>query len=82
MIKLYSFMGRGRYSKDEVREYIQKTEKDIVFTEGLGYRNPTTNKAPISKEKALSILKRRGTVDVNEYDKYIEINAFNGNDLF
>lgn len=78
----YSFMGRySECSKEEAIELLKETDKQILYTHGLGYREPTINKVPVSKEKALEYADE-SLVDITEYEDYIHVNTYSGNDLF
>ncbi len=78
----YSFMSKhSDCSKEEAIELIKTTNKQILYTHGLGYRNPTINKVPVSKEKALEHASN-SLVDITEYEDYIHVNTYSGNDLF
>lgn len=82
MKHLYSFMERKYGTKEEAEEIIKDTDKEVLYTHGLGYRNPTIHKVPISKEEAINKLYENSLVDVDEYDEYIHVNSFSGNDMW
>lgn len=72
----------GTLDREKVKEEISKTTKDIKYTYGLGYRNPTTNHKPISKEEAIRIVETESLLDVTEYEDYIHLNAYSCNDMW
>ena len=45
----------GTLNRDEAKEVIINTDKDLKYTYGLGYRNPTTHKKPIDKAEAFAL---------------------------
>jgi len=61
---------------------ILNSNKPCVYTHGLEYRHPTTCRVPISKEKAIEIIKSPNTVDVEEEADVFHINTLSGNDLW
>ena len=80
MIKM-SFWDRT-YNKEKAVELIRNTDKQIKYTHGLGYRNPTIHNKPISKDCALEILDTESTIDIDEYQEHIHINTYSSNDLW
>lgn len=78
----YSFMRRySNCTKEEAKELIRTTDKGFIYTYGLGYRNPTTHRVPITREKALEYADD-GIVDITEEENFIHINRYSSNDLF
>ena len=69
-------------SKEDVKEELKGNPKKLVYTHGLGYRNPTTHRVPIDFEKACKLINDNGLVDVKEFDDYIEINTYSGSDMW
>lgn len=61
---------------------IKKTKRKILYTYGLGYRNPTTYRQPISKEQAIEYVKRGGLLDISSNDEMIHLNEYSGNDMW
>lgn len=83
MKNLYRVMGENECSRDEVIEKLSVTDKVIKYTFGLGFRNPTIHKVVISNEEAVEKFKSNsGMCDVTEYDDWIHLNEFSGNDLW
>ena len=81
-MKSYSFMGSSsNCSKEEAIELIRTTDKGFLYTYGLGYRNPTTHRVPITREKAIEYA-QFSLVDIKEEENFIHINRFSGNDLW
>lgn len=72
----------GTLDKEKALELIQDTNKVIKYTYGLGYRNPTTYKEPITKLQAIKMINRSGMIDITEYDDWIHINEFSDNDMW
>lgn len=72
----------GTLNREKLKNIIRETEKNILYTYGLGYRNPTTNKQKISKERALEIVDTQSLLDANEHETFIHLNAYSANDLF
>ena len=78
----YCFMSKySNCDKEEAIELIKNTNKKFVYTYGLTYRNPTTYRVPITRDKALDYAKS-SIVDITEEDNVIHINRYSGNDLF
>lgn len=81
-MKKYSFMSKySNCTKEEAVKFIQTTDKPFKYTYGLGYRNPTTHKEPITRQQALEYMKD-STVDMTEHEDYIHINRYSSNDLW
>ena len=72
----------GTLDTTKAKEVIATTEKPLKYTYGLGYRNPTTNHKPITKEEAFKIIDTEGWLDIDEYEDYIHLNAFSENDMW
>ena len=64
------------------KEVITNTDKELKYTYGLSFRNPSTHKKPISKEEALRIIDTKGMLDIDEYEDWIHLNAFSDNDMW
>lgn len=77
----YSFCSKSDVSLEFMKVLIKKTTKPIVYTYGLGYRNPTTYRVPITKEKAFEYLDRC-MIDITAETTCIHINEFSGNDMW
>lgn len=79
----YSFMSKNsNASKEEALELLKTTDKDILYTYGLRFRNPTTMDVLVSKERALEIFNSNSTCDVKEYEDHIRLNAYGEMDLW
>lgn len=72
----------GTLDRIKAKEVINNTEKELKYTYGLGYRNPTTNHKPISKEEAIKIIERESLLDITEHEAYIHLNAYSSNDMW
>lgn len=79
MLKMSFF--DGTLDRDKAKEIITNTTKTIKYTYGLGYRNPTTHRKPISKEEAIHIINTESLLDVTEFEDYIHLNAYSDNDM-
>lgn len=81
--QLWKLMGENKYSKEDIIEILKTTKKPIKYTHGLGYRNPTIHKVDCDKEEAIEIFNKRSSMcDIDEYEDYIHLNTYSGNDLF
>lgn len=80
MLKMSFF--NGTLNKPKAKEFILATSKPLKYTYGLGFRNPSTNHKPISKEEAIRIIDNEGWLDIDEYEDYIHLNAFSENDMW
>jgi len=80
MLKMSFF--DGTMNKDELRTFVRETEKEIKYTFGLGYRNPTTHNKPISKEEAMAIIDRESLLDAKEKEECLHLNAYSDNDMW
>ena len=79
----YSFMSRhSTNTREEIKDFLNSTSKPILYTYGLAYRRPTTYKVPITVEKAFEIMAENSTFDLDEYEDYVHLNAYSGNDLW
>ena len=72
----------GTLNRDEAKEVIINTDKDLKYTYGLGYRNPTTHKKPIDKAEALKIVANESYLDITEYEDWIHLNGYSSNDMW
>ena len=72
----------GTLNRQTLTDFISATDKPIRYTYGLSYRNPTTNKALIDKEKALQIVEREGFLDATEKEDCLYLNAYSENDMW
>lgn len=80
MIKMSFY--NGTLNRAELTDAVRKTEKPILFTYGLAYRNPTTYKVPVSVEKAVDIIEKECFLDAEEFTDHIHLNAFSANDMY
>lgn len=80
MLKMSFF--NGTLNRAELKDFVSKTNKPIKYTYGLGYRDPTTNHLPISKEKAIEIINTESLLDADEYEDYLHLNAYSDNDMW
>lgn len=72
----------GTLDRKKAKEFIAATDKPIKYTYGLGYRSPTTNRKPITKERAIEIIDTESLLDIDEYEDYVHLNAFSDNDMW
>lgn len=72
----------GTFNNEKAIDLIQSTDKVIKYTYGLGYRNPTINKEPITKLQAIKMINRNGWLDITEYKDWIHINEYSANDMW
>lgn len=80
MLKMSFF--NGTLNKEDLIKFVENTDKEIRYTYGLGYRNPTTNRELITKDRALEIIASESFLDADEEDEYLHLNAFSANDLY
>lgn len=77
-----SLMGGNANTPATVVKYmLSTTGKRMQYTYGLKYRRPTTYEVPCTREQALSAF-GKGMCDVKEYQDYIDIQEFSGNDMW
>ncbi len=82
--ELYTIFGsEGCFSNDKegLFAHLRKTNKQIKYTHGLGYRHPTIDNVPISAEEAIAEFERYRVADVTEFDDYIHVNTYSGCDF-
>ena len=72
----------GTLDREKAKEFIKETKKPCQYTYGLGYRNPTTNHKPISKDEALHIVATESLLDITEHEDHIHLNAYSSNDMW
>ena len=72
----------GTLDREIAKNIIVNSDKPCLYTYGLGYRNPTTNHKPISKEEALEIIKTKSLLDITEHDDCFHLNAYSSNDMW
>lgn len=78
----YSFFSDSENSKEEALKLLQTTKKEIRYTYGLKFRNPTTYEVPIDNSKALELFLKNSLNDVVEHENYIDFNQYSSNDLY
>ena len=79
---IYCIMGDHECTKEKTVEFLKETIKPIKYTHGLGYRGPTINKVPVNRKKAIEIFNTNSLCDVTEYEDYVHVNTFSGNDMW
>lgn len=72
----------GTLDRAKAKEVIAESEKPCRYTFGLGYRGPTTNREPITKERAMEMIDTQSLLDIDETDEYYHLNAYSDNDMF
>ena len=72
----------GTLDRNVAKEVIINTDKDLKYTYGFGYRNPTTHKKPIDKAEALKIVANESYLDITEYEDWIHLNGYSSNDMW
>ena len=73
---------RNTLNPDVAKDYIAKSDKPCKYTFGLLYRDPTTKRVPISKERAFEIIDSQSFLDIEEFEDYIHLNAYSSNDMW
>ena len=68
--------------KEEMLEFMKTTDKPFKYTYGFKYRRPTTYLVQISREEAINHLMNDCLCDVEETEKYIDINSYSSNDMW
>lgn len=63
-----------------VREFVEHTDKAIMYRYGFEWRG--AGKQKISKEKALKIIEEESWLDVDEYKDELVLNEYSSNDMF
>lgn len=78
----YSFFSESKNTKEEALKLLQDTNKKILYTYGLKFRQPTTYEEPIKNSEALKLFLDNPLNDVVEYENYIDFNQYSSNDLY
>lgn len=78
----HDFFDGPRKTNKEIKDFLSATTKPIKYTYGLKYRNPTTYMVHKSLAEALEIVDNEGLLTVNEYEDYIDMNAYSSNDMW
>lgn len=79
MLKMSFF--NGTLDKEKLKDFIARSNKEIRYTYGLAYKNPTTYKVLISKNEAFDIINKESMLDATEFEDYLNLNAYSANDL-
>ena len=82
MFKHSFFTKQFRKTNEEIIEFLKTTDKPIKYTYGYKYRKPTTCLKPITLEEAIQIVRSQSLLDVDERDDFIDMNAYDGNDMW
>lgn len=72
----------GTLKRDKLKNFINQTEKEILYTYGFSYKNPITCREKITKEKALEIVSNEVLLDADEGENFIHLNAYSSNDMY
>ena len=80
MLKMSFF--NGTVNRQILTDFINTTDLPIKYTYGLGYRSPTTNKVPVTKDRALEIAKNQSLLDATEEKDCLHLNASSANDMW
>ena len=72
----------GTLDKNELKSFVLATSKPIVYTYGLGMRNPTTYRKPVSVDEAIQIVDAQSLLDATEENDCVHLNAFSDNDMW
>ena len=72
----------GTMNRAELKDIINGTDKEIRYTYGYTWKNPTTYRKPISKAEALKIIDTQSYLDADDTHGYIHLNAFSENDMY
>lgn len=69
---------------EETINLLKNTDKTILYTSGLRYRNPTTLDVPISNNKAIAIINGGNWAhyDIDEYEDCIYFTTYSANDMW
>ena len=78
----YSFFSNSKSTREEALKLLQDTDKKILYTFGLKFRQPTVYEIPIKKSEALKLFLKNSINDVVEYEDYVEFNQYSSNDLY
>ena len=72
----------GTLDRKKAKTVIAQSGKPCRYTYGLGYRNPTTHRQLIPKERAMHIIDTEGLLDITENEEYFHLNAYSDNDMW
>lgn len=72
----------GTLKREELKKFIESYKKPIKYTYGIGYRNSSTNKKPITKKEAFEIIERENYLNAIETEECLYLNAYSDGDLF
>lgn len=78
----YSFTRAGGITTDFITAVITKTTRPLTYTHGLSFRNPTTHNVPLTKQRALDIVKNNSWLDVKATADKIHLNTYSENDMW
>lgn len=78
----YSFFSESKSTKEEALKLLQNTNKKILYTFGLKFRQPTVYEIPIKNSEALKLFLKNSLNDVVEYEDYVDFNQYSSNDLY
>jgi len=78
----YSFFSNSKSTREEALKLLQDTDKKILYTFGLKFRQPTVYEIPIKNSEALKLFLKNSLNDVVEYEDYVDFNQYSSNDLY
>ena len=64
----YSFFSNSKSTREEALKLLQDTDKKILYTFGLKFRQPTVYEIPIKNSEALKLFLKNSLNDVVEYE--------------
>lgn len=71
----------GSLDREKAIEFIKQTDKEIYYTRGLRYRNPTILDVPINKLNAIESIINESFITVREAADGIYISSYSANDM-
>ena len=70
------------FDKAKIIAVIQKTDRKIYYTDGLGYKAPAINKQLTSKADALRIVQNASMLDCSAKQDGIYLNTYSASDMW
>ena len=72
----------GTLNREILKAFIETTDKQILYTYGYEWKNPTIHRKPVTKEQALGIVKEEDLLDAREGFECLHLNAFSTSDMW
>lgn len=76
------YFTKTRKSREDVVDFITRTDKKILYTVGYKWKNPTTRDVPVTKEYAIELFDKNKLITIKEKESVVDINVYTASDMW